>query len=116
MGLDLLLMVINAALGALSGSGKIPPIVINLVSALGPIITKAITAIQGGQGAVADVVTALGSLSGILAVLKAETGLDPAVINQINVYDQAVQAGIAAYLDSKSGVDLTKLSPLSPIA
>lgn len=109
-------MVINAALGSLSASGKIPQSLVSLVGSLSPIVGTAITALQSGQGKVADVVTALGSLSGILAVLKAETGLDPAVLDQINVYDQAVQAGIAGYLDSKNGVDLSKLGPIAPIA
>lgn len=116
MGIDLILLVINAALGSLSASGKIPSTITQLVASLGPIVGNAITAIQSGNGKLADVVTALGSLSGILAVLKAQTGLDPAVLTQINVYDQAVQAGIAAYIDSKSGVDLSKLGPVAPIA
>lgn len=114
--MGLLLMVVNAAIGALSASGKIPANISSLITALSPVVGTAITALQSGQGKVADVVTALGSLSGVLAVLKAETGLDPAVLDQINVYDQVVQAGIAGYLDSKNGVDLSKLGPIAPIA
>lgn len=114
--MGLILMVVNAALAALGASGKIPANIAALIASLGPIVTSAITAIQGGNGKLADVVTALGSLSGVLAVLKAETGLDPAIVDQITVYDTAVQAGIAGFLDSKAGVDLTKLGPVAPIA
>ena len=116
MGLDLLLMVINAALGSLASSGKIPQLAASLVGQLGPIITNAITAIKGGTGKVADVATALGALSGTIQILKAQTNLDPTVLTEIAVYDEAIQAGIASYLDAKSGVDLTKLGPIAPIA
>lgn len=116
MGIDLILLVINAALGSLSASGKVPANVTQLVAALGPVIVNAVNAIKGGQGKVNDVVTALGALSGVLAILKSQTNLDPEILSQIDVYDQAVQAGITEYLDSKNGVDLSKLSPVAPIA
>lgn len=116
MGIDLIIMVINAALGSLSASGKIPQSISSIVASFGPIISNVVTSLQSGQGKTADVVTALGALSGVLAILKAQTTLDPEVLNQINVYDQAVQAGIAGYLDSKNGVDLSKLGPVAPIA
>lgn len=116
MGFSLVLLVVNTALQALASSGKIPMSVSSLVTALGPIVGTAITNIENGTSKLGDVVTALGAMSAALAVLKAQTGLDPAILDQINVYDQAVQAGISGYLDSKNGVDLSKLSPVAPIA
>lgn len=116
MGIELILLVVNAALAGLTGSGQVPATVTNLVAALGPIIANAIKNIQSGQGKLDDVVTALGALSGVIAVLKAQTNLDPAILSQVDAYDQAVKAGISGYLDSKSGVDLTKLGAVAPIA
>jgi len=116
MGIDIVLLVINAALGALTSSGKVPSVVEQLVSSLGPVIEKAIQGIQSGSGKLEDVVTALGSLSGVIGVLKSQTGLDPAILAQVNVYDQAIQQGTAGYLDSKSGIDLSKLGTVAPIA
>lgn len=115
MGLDLLLLVINTALGTLATSGKVPQSVAQLVAALGPIITNAINAIKGGQGNLQNAVVALGALAGTIEVLKAQTNLDPDILAQINVYDQAIQAGINGYLASKNGVDLSALGPVEPI-
>jgi basic membrane lipoprotein Med (substrate-binding protein (PBP1-ABC) superfamily) len=114
MGIDLILLVVNAALAGLGG--RVPSSVTSLIQALGPVISNAIKSIQSGQGKLDDVVTALGALSGVIAVLKQQTGLDPEVLAQVDAYDQAVKAGIAGYLDSKSGVDLSKLGPVAPIA
>ncbi len=116
MGIDLILLVVNAALTGLTSSGQVPAVVTSLVSALGPVIGNAIKSIQSGNGKLQDVVTALGALSGVIAVLKQQTGLSPDLLSQIDAYDQAVKAGIAGYLDSKSGVDLTKLGPVTLIA
>lgn len=116
MGIDLILLVVNAALAGLTGSGQVPAVVTSLVAALGPVIGNAIKAIQSGQGKLEDVVTGLGALSGIIAVLKQQTNLSPELLDQINAYDAAVKAGISGYLDSKSGIDLTKLGPIAPIA
>jgi hypothetical protein len=116
LGIDLILLVVNAALAGLTSSGQVPSLVTSLVGALGPVIGNAIKSIQSGQGKLEDVVTALGALSGVIAVLKQQTGLNPEVLAQIDAYDQAVKAGIAGYLDSKSGVDLSKLGPVAPIA
>jgi drug/metabolite transporter (DMT)-like permease len=114
MGIDLVLLVINAALAGLGP--RVPALVATLIQQLGPVIGNAITAIRSGQGKLEDVVTAIGALSGVIAVLKAQTGLDPEVLAQINAYDEAVKAGIAGYLDSKSGVDLSKLGPVASIS
>lgn len=115
MGIDIVLLVLNAALGSLAASGKIPQSAASLTSALGPIIAAAIARLQTGQGKVDDVVTALGALNATLEVLKAQTGLDADTLNQIQVYSNAVQQGMTEYLDSKAGIDLSKLSPVAPI-
>ena len=114
--MTLLLTTINAGLSAVTVAGLIPAPITALITALEPVVTNAITNLSSGNGKVADVVTALGTLSGVIAVLKQQTNLDPKILNLINVWDTAVQAGIAGYLDSKSGVDLTKLGTVDPIA
>jgi len=116
MGLDLILLVVTTALSSLSASGKIPATIATLVSSLAPIIGNAIKAIQGGQGKVQDAVTALGALSGVIAVLKSQTNLPADVLAELDVYNTAVQAGITGYLDSKTGIDLSKLGTVDPIA
>ena len=111
-----ILLVLNTALGALAATGTVPAVVATLVAALSPIIADAISRIQSGQGKVSDVVTALGAMNAIIEAVRKQTNVDPKVLEAVEVYSTAVQMGMNEYLDSKSGVDLTKLTPVAPIA
>lgn len=106
---------LNIAVTALSG-GAIPSNIATLITSLDSVVLPAIQNIASGQGKLQDVITALGTLTGVIGVLKQQTNLDPKVAAQINALDVAVQAGINAYLQAQVGVDLTKLGPVQPIA
>jgi len=114
--LTILLQSVNAGLAAVTITGLVPAPIAGLITSLEPVVVGAIGSIQSGQGKVADVVTALGALSSVIAILKTQTNLDPKILDAIAVWDTAVQAGVAGFLDSKSGVDLSKLDPIAPIA
>lgn len=116
MGLSLLLLLVNTGLGALASSGKIPQLAAQLVSGLSPIVANAITSIESGSGKLQDAVVALGALSGAIQFIKAQANTDPEVLNLIDNYDKAVQAGINGYIASKDGVDLNALGAVKPIA
>ncbi len=54
----------------------------------------------------------LGALSGVIATLKAQTGLNPTLLSQLNTLDQAVTAALAAYVQGGKGIDLSVLTPI----
>lgn len=114
--LPIILTLANIALSSFQQAGVLSPTNNSLITSLEAVLGPAITTIASGQSKLADVVTALGTLSGVITVIKKQTGLAPDVLDKINAIDTAVQAGIASYLDAKAGVDLSKLTPVDPIA
>ena len=114
--LPIILTLANIALASLQQAGVIPAGTGSLITQLEGIIAPAIATIASGQAKLTDVVTALGTLSGVIQILKKQPNLPAEVLDKINAIDLAVQAGIAAFLDSKNGVDLSKLGPVDPIA
>src|SRR5271170_390679 len=113
--LTIVVSLLNLALSALSG-GVIPANIASLITSLDTIVLPALQSIASGQGKLQDVITALGTLTGVIGVLKQQTNLSPEVAAQVAALDTAVQAGITQYLQAQTGVDLTKLGPVAPIA
>lgn len=114
--LQLILLIADLGLAAAQNQGALSAGTVNLINTLTAIVLPAIQKIVGGQGKLQDVVTALGTLNGVLTVLESDTSLPPDELARIKALSAAAQAGITEYLDSKSGVDLTKLTPIDPIA
>lgn len=112
----MVLSLCSVGLQGLSSRGTIPVAASSLFTSLSPILSAAIERIRSGQGKLYDVVTALGAMCAGIQVLKAANLGDAALLAEIDVYDKALQEGIAAFLDSKAGIDLTKLGPVEAIA
>src|ERR1700743_1002091 len=113
---QLIMLIANLGLAAAQNAGALSAGTVSLINTLESIVMPAIQRIVDGQGKLQDIVTALGHLHGVLTVLEQDTSLPPDELARVKALSTAAQAGITAYLDSKSGIDLSKLSPIAPIA
>lgn len=85
-----------------------------ITSLLGP-ITALIADLKAGNTKTQNALAALGALSGVIAVLKATTGLAPTVLAEINNVDLDVQAALTAYVTAGTGLDLTIYKPIAEV-
>lgn len=105
----------NVAIVALQSAGVTTPAISTLISSLLASVAPLITGLATGQSKTQDLMTVLGTMSAVLGTLKAQTGLDPKILDQIDVLSQAVQAAAGAYITSKQGIDLSILTPIEAI-
>lgn len=106
----------QVALVALQTAGVLTPGTTTLITSLMGSVSPLITSLLSGQSKTQDLMAVLGTLSAVLATLKAQTNLDPKILTQIQTLDEGLQAAAAAFIASKAGVDLTVLTPIEPIA
>lgn len=106
----------NVALVALQSAGVTTPALNTLIASLLASVGPLIGGLASGQGKTQDLMTILGTMSSVLGVLKTQTGLPPAILAQLDTLSQAIQAAAGAYVTSKSGVNLSILTPIEPIA
>jgi hypothetical protein len=100
------------------------PVVVQEIPALSAGVKQIITDIATSLGAVAasgalqgpSVSNVLLALSGVIAALRAEPNIPPAILNLIDAMDRAAQAGLAADKIAQQKVDPTLLQPITPIA
>jgi hypothetical protein len=114
--LPLITLIINVAMAALQAAGISNASTSGLITSLESTVLPLIANLSNGQSKTADVLAVLGALSGVIATLKAQTGLAPAILAQINTLDEAVQSGLAAYVQAGNGIDLSILTPIAVIA
>lgn len=119
-----------------------PLAIFQLIAAIGPIVTGALSAsgidtkynglITAIENAVASfgtaisnpangqlsvsAITILSGISAAVAVLQAETTLNPTTLALVNAFDKAVTAGLAAYQQAGVKVDASTLQPIAPVA
>ena len=100
------------------------PVVVGAIPSISAEIKSIITDISNSLGAIASsgVVqtqnpsTILLALSGVLAALKSEPEIPPAVLNLIGALDRAAQAALTADAAAQKLVDPTQLQPITPIS
>ncbi len=79
-------------------------------------VTASLAAIAGsGVIQAQNASTILLALSGVIAALKSEPNIPPAVLQLIDALDRAAQAALAADQVAQQGVDPTKLQPITPL-
>jgi hypothetical protein len=113
--LPLIAMIVNVALTALQTSGIVSPSITSLISSLEGTVLPMVQNLSAGTSTTSDVLAVLGGLSGVIATLKAQTGINPEVLTQLNTLDAAVTAALAAYVQAGKGIDLTVLDQLAPV-
>lgn len=96
-------------------AGVIGPNTTNLILALLGPLGNLIAGLKSGTSATDETAAVLGSLMGVLTVLQANTGLSPAVLAEVKQMLADVQAGLAAYVQSGKGIDLSTLAPIAPV-
>ncbi|MEO7027806.1 MAG: hypothetical protein ABI147_00190 [Acidobacteriaceae bacterium] len=114
--LPLITLIVNVSMTALQAAGITNASTSGLITSLESTVLPLISNLSSGQSKTADVLAVLGGLSGVIATLKTQTGLDPAILAQVKTLDEAVQAGLAAYVQAGKGVDLSVLVPIAAVA
>ena len=107
----------NVALTVLGGVGVVPAGSAAIASGVEASLNPLLNAIQGKAPVAADIQAGYGALIGSLNVVKAQTGLDPALLAKIDEYLLASNAGLAAYMTEQSGFNaalFTVNAPLTP--
>lgn len=100
----------------LQNAGVIGPSTTTLITnLLGPIETL-IGNLKSGQSATQDGLAALAAMAGVIAVLKANTSLPPAVLTEIANVDADVQAALAGYAVAQSGYNAGLYTQIAPVA
>jgi hypothetical protein len=114
--LPLITLIVNVAMAALQAAGITNASTSGLVTSLEATVLPLIANLASGQSKTADVLAVLGALSGVIATIQAQTGLDPAVLAQVKTLDAAVQSGLSAYVQAGKGIDLSVLTPIAAVA
>ncbi len=113
--LPIIFSAIPVILQILSGAGLVPATVTNLTSNLLTPVENLIATIKSGSTVTDDVLASLAALSGVIAVLKATTGLSPEVLTQINNVDLDVTAALKAYANAEAGLNLSLYGQIQPV-
>ncbi|MGA7857377.1 MAG: hypothetical protein WCA11_05605 [Terracidiphilus sp.] len=108
-------------------------LILTIIAAFVPLLQKLVgtineTLIQGGLQALAALIASWGknattdasasltTLQGILAALKSDTSLDPAVLTQIDEVSVVIEAGIAAVQEVEAnGYDPSAYMPVAAV-
>lgn len=114
--LPLIELAANTTLTVLSAQGITPANTGTLASALETSINPLISAIGKKSATTTDVMAGYGAMIGVLNALKQNTALEPAVLAKVTEYLAAAQDGTSAFLLASKGLDLSKLTPVEPIA
>jgi len=72
--------------------------------------------LKSGQSNTEDGLAVLAALAGVIAVLKANTSLSPAVLTQIQNVDLDVQAALAGYASAEAGYNAGLYTQIAPVA
>lgn len=100
----------------LSNSGVIGAKTSTLISSLITPVETLLSNLKGGTSPVQDGLAALGAMSGVIAVLKANTSLPAATLTEINNIDLDVEKALAAYVSAEAGFNPLTYSQITPVA
>jgi hypothetical protein len=109
----------NVALTVLGTEGVVPASSAAVASGVEAAVNPLLTAISTGASSSTEIQAGYGGLIGGLGILKAQTGLDPALLSKIDEYLLAAQAGLVAYMTAQAGFNValfTVAAPLTPAA
>lgn len=112
---SLVTLIVNVVLTALQSSGVTNSSTTALVTGLENAVLPLLSGLNSGASVTSDVLAVLGALTGVLGTLKQNTGLDPAILAQIDTLNASVQAALVAYVQAGKGVDLSVLTPIPAV-
>ena len=87
------------------------PLIANLENSVNP----AIQSIGSGQTGLTEEITIYGSIIGVLNAMKSVPNLPADVLNQVEGYLVAAQAGLTGYVQASSGFNPANYQPVTPI-
>lgn len=99
----------------LQNSGIIGASTTTLVTNLLAPVETLIANLKSGQSSTQDGLAALAAMAGVIAVLKADTSLPPAVLTQIANVDQDVQAALSGYAVAQTGYNAGLYGQIAPV-
>lgn len=103
--------------GILQNKGVISGNTDNLITQLSGLGSSLLTSVLSNKGSgtagVDNTMAALGTLAGVIAVLKQNTGLSADFLAYLNQADTSVNASLAAYVEAGKGFDITMFAPVA---
>lgn len=117
MALFTLIMTIAGTLvpAILNNSGVIGAGTAGLIASLAGPVEQLIAGIKSGQSKTSDALAALAAISGVIAVLKAQTNLPAAVLTEIDNVDKDVQAALAGWAKAGEGYNQSLYAPIATV-
>jgi hypothetical protein len=99
----------------LSGTGVIPANAATLTDNLLTPVEALIAKLRSGTSSTADGLAALAAISGVTAVLQADTTLSPAMLAEVNNVDADVTAALKAYGLAGNGYNASLYTAIAPV-
>lgn len=115
MNFQLIVVILESALGILTANKTIPQSVLPIVSTITGLIPTLIAAFHGGSGAKVQTTAVLVALEASVSSLKANTDLSPEALAKVDSLLSAVQAAIAADSEAQQVVDVSRLTGIEPV-
>ncbi len=106
---------IPVILQILSASGIVPAQVGSLTANLLTPFESLVGALRTGAAKTDDALAALAALTGVVAVLKAQTNLPVLELTEIQNVDANIQAALKAYAQAANGFDISLYAPIAPV-
>lgn len=105
--------------GILQNKGVISANTDNLITQLSGLGSNLLAGVLANKDAPAaginDTMAALGTLSGVIQTLKADTGLSKDFLAYLDQASASVNAALAAYVQSGKGFDVTMFAPVAEV-
>lgn len=114
--LTTILNIVGILTGVLGSQKGVIGTASNLINGLLTPVEQLIANLKAGHTVTNDILATLAAASGVVAVLKATTGLPADILTQIEGVDKDVQAALAAYATAGTGYDATLYTQDSPVA
>lgn len=100
----------------LQNSGVIGASTTTLIANLAGPIETLWANLKAGTSTTQDGLAALAAMAGVIAVLKVNTSLSPAVLTQIANVDADVQAALSGYATAQTGYNAGLYPQIAPVA
>lgn len=108
--------IVGILTGVLSSQSGTIGNVDKLINGLLTPVQQLIASLKAKSSVTNDILASLAAASGVIAVLKATTGLSPDVLTQIDGVDKDIQTALTEYAQAGTGYDATLYTQDAPVA